>query len=97
MRDAYSDKPLRRPKKPKMETKNMTEKTKNEFSPLLGQIIRIESENHKLPLFGRLLSVSEQFLTIERVDGRTTIIRRKAVLAAEPVKNQLDGQTARTV
>jgi hypothetical protein len=77
--------------------KIMTEKAKNEFSPLLGQIIRIESENHKLPLFGRLISVSEQFLTIERVDGRTTIVRRKAVLAAEPVKNQQNGQIARTV
>jgi hypothetical protein len=75
----------------------MTEKNQNEFSPLLGQIIRIESENHKLPLFGRLISVSDQFLTIERVDGRTTIIRRKAVLAAEPVKNQYGDLSARTV
>ena len=75
----------------------MSEKNQNEFSPLLGQIIRIESENHKLPLFGRLIAASDQFLTIERSDGRMTIIRRKAVLAAEPVKNQLNGQTAGTV
>jgi len=68
--------------------RNMSDKKLNEFSPLLGQIIRIESVKHKLPLFGRLVSVSEQFLTIERSDGRTTIIRMKAVLAAEPVKNQ---------
>jgi hypothetical protein len=75
----------------------MSEKEQKEFSPLLGQIIRIESENHKLPLFGRLISISDQFLTIERVDGRITIIRRKAILAVEPVKNQLNGQTARMV
>jgi len=68
----------------------MSEKEQNEFSPILGQIIRIESENHILPLFGRLISVSDQFLTIERVDGRITLIRRRAVLAAEPVKNQLN-------
>ena len=73
----------------------MTEKTKNEFSPLLGKIICIVSENHKLPLFGRLISVSEQFLTVQRADGRTTIIRRKAILSAEPVKNQQNEQTAR--
>lgn len=60
----------------------------NEFNPLLGKIIRIDTEYHKLPLFGRLIGITEQFLTIERVDGRTTIIRRKAVLAVEPVKNQ---------
>lgn len=66
----------------------MLEKEQNEFNPILGQIVRIESENHKLPLFGRLISVSDQFLTIERVDGRITIIRRRAVLTAEPVKNQ---------
>ena len=73
----------------------MTEKIKNEFSPLLGKIICIVSENHKLPLFGRLISVSEQFLTVQRADGRTTIIRRKAILSAEPVKNQQNEQTAR--
>ena len=75
----------------------MTEKIKNEFSPLLGKIICIVSENHKLPLFGRLISVSEQFLTVQRADGRTTIIRRKAILSAEPVKNQQNDQIARTV
>jgi len=66
----------------------MSEKEQNEFSPILGQIVRIESENHKLPLFGRLISVSDQFLTIEKVDGKITLIRRKAVLTVEPVKNQ---------
>ncbi len=75
----------------------MLDKEQNEFSPILGQIVRIESENHKLPLFGRLISVSDQFLTIERVDGRVTIIRRRAVLTAEPVKNQQNEQTARMV
>ena len=75
----------------------MTEQTKNEFSPLLGKIICIVSENHKLPLFGRLISVSEQFLTVQRADGRTTIIRRKAILSAEPVKNQQNEPTTRMV
>jgi hypothetical protein len=75
----------------------MTEKDKNEFSPLLGKIICVASENHKLPLFGRLISVSEQFLTVQRADGRITIIRRKAILSAEPVKNQQNVQTARMI
>jgi len=83
--------------KTKMDKKDMLEKEQNEFSPILGQIVRIESENHKLPLFGRLISVSDQFLTIERVDGRITIIRRRAILAVEPVKNQQNEQTARMV
>jgi hypothetical protein len=75
--------------------KNMLEKDlNNEFNPLLGQIIRIDTEYHKLPLFGRLIAISEQFLTIERIDGRTTIIRRKAVLAVEPVKNQQTNRLA---
>jgi hypothetical protein len=61
---------------------------KNEFDHLLDQIIRIDTEYHKLPIFGKLISVTDQFLTIERKDGRSTIIRRKAILAVEPVKNQ---------
>jgi hypothetical protein len=60
----------------------------NEFDHLTGQIIRIDTEYHELPIFGKLISVTDQFLTIERIDGRTTIIRRKAILAVEPVKNQ---------
>jgi hypothetical protein len=83
--------------KTKMETKDMLDTEQNEFSPILGKIVRIDSENHKLPLFCRLISVSDQFLTIERVDGRVTIIRRRAVLTAEPVKNQPNEQTARMV
>ena len=59
----------------------MLEKDSNEFDPLLGKIIRIDTEHHKLPVFGKLIAISDQFLTIERADGRTTIIRRKAVLA----------------
>jgi hypothetical protein len=65
---------------------------KNEFDHLLDQIIRIDTEYHKLPIFGKLISVTDQFLTIERIDGRTTIIRRKAILAVEPVKNQQSRQ-----
>jgi hypothetical protein len=60
----------------------------NEFDHLIGQIMRIDTEYHKLPIFGKLISVTDQFLTIERKDGRSTIIRRKAILAVEPVKNQ---------
>jgi RNase P/RNase MRP subunit p29 len=60
----------------------------NEFDHLIGQIIRIDTEYHKLPIFGKLISVTDQFLTIERKDGRSTVIRRKAILAVEPVKNQ---------
>jgi RNase P/RNase MRP subunit p29 len=60
----------------------------NEFDRLIGQIIRIDTEYHKLPIFGKLISVTDQFLTIERKDGRSTVIRRKAILAVEPVRNQ---------
>jgi len=60
----------------------------NEFDPLLNQIIRIDDEHHKLPIYGRLRVISPQFLIIERKDGRLTFIKRKAILLIEPVKNQ---------
>ncbi len=58
------------------------------FGLLIGQIIRIDTDGHRLPLFGRLIAVTDQFLTVERVDGRITVVRRQAVVTAEPVKNQ---------
>lgn len=66
----------------------MYENELNEISPLSGQIVRIDTEYHKLPIFGRLIAISPQFLTIERKDGRLTLIKRKAILAIEPVRNQ---------
>jgi hypothetical protein len=66
----------------------MYENDLNEINPLLGKIVRMDTEHHKLPVFGRLLAISPQFLSIERKDGRLTLIKRKAILAIEPVKNQ---------
>lgn len=60
----------------------------SEFSPFLGQIVRIDSERHKLPIYGRLTTVSDQFLTVERKDGRLTLIKRKTILAIEPTRIQ---------
>lgn len=70
----------------------------NDLSPFLGLIIRIDNEFHKLPVYGRLIAISSQFLTIERKDGRLTLIKRKAILAIEPVRNQaLDKPTSEAV
>lgn len=60
----------------------------DEFMPFLGKIVRIDNENHKIPIYGRLTSFSDQFLTLERRDGHQTLIKRKTVLLIETVKNQ---------
>ncbi len=70
----------------------MSENDFNEFNPFLGKIVRVDNEYHRLPLFGRLIAISPQFLTIERRDGRLTLIKRKSILAIEPVKNQYEAQ-----
>jgi hypothetical protein len=75
----------------------MTENNYDEFTPLLGIIARIDTERHKLPIFGKIISLSPQFLTIERKDGRLTLIKRKAILAIEPVKEQHPNQIAGVV
>lgn len=70
----------------KMDEKFMEEK--DEFEPFLGKILRIDTEKHELPLYGRLISISEQFLTLQRRDGRLTLIKRKAIVGAEPTTRQ---------
>lgn len=65
----------------------MIEKT-DELSPFMWHVIRVDTEKHRLPLYGRLIALSEQFLTIERRDGRLTLIRRDAVVGIEPTAKQ---------
>ncbi len=60
----------------------------DEFLPFLGKVARVMSEGHGLPLFGKLVALSPQFLTFERKDGRRTLVHRRQVLTIEPVKNQ---------
>ena len=72
----------------------MSENNYDEITPLLGIIAKINTELHKLPIFGKIISLSPQFLTVERKDGRLTLIKRKAVLAIEPVKNQYPNKIA---
>jgi hypothetical protein len=62
----------------------------NNWDPFMGKIVRVDTEKHKLPLFGRLVGISDQFLTLERRDGRLTMIKRKTILAIEPTVNQHD-------
>jgi hypothetical protein len=66
----------------------MNENEINEIAPFKGKIVRIDNEHHNLPIFGRLIEISPQFLTIERRDGRLTLIKRKAILSIEAVRNQ---------
>jgi hypothetical protein len=63
-------------------------KNDNEFEPLSGKIVRVDTEKHNLPLFGRLVGISDQFLTLERRDGRMTLIKPKTILAIEPTVTQ---------
>ena len=60
----------------------------DEFSPFQGSIVGIETENHKLPLYGRVKTISSDFLTVEKKDGRTVIISKKAILQITAMKNQ---------
>lgn len=64
------------------------EKFEDEFLPFLGKVVKIMSEGHGLPLYGRLVALSGQFLTFERKDGRRTLVKRRQVLTIEPVRNQ---------
>ena len=43
---------------------------KDEFRPFLGLVVCIVTEKHGLPLYGRLVAVSQKFLTVEKRDGK---------------------------
>jgi hypothetical protein len=58
------------------------------FKPFLDMILRVDTDRHHIPIYGRLIDISDQFLKLERRDGRITLIKLKTVLAVEPVSNQ---------
>jgi hypothetical protein len=54
-------------------------KNNMEFESFLEKIIKIETERHELPLFGKLLHETEEFLTIERRNGLIVVLRKDQV------------------
>jgi RNase P/RNase MRP subunit p29 len=65
----------------------------DEFSPFLGLIVEIRTEKHDLPLYGRVKAVSPDYVTIEKKDGRTIVIKKKVVLEISAVRNQSGPRT----
>jgi flagellar basal body rod protein FlgF len=67
-------------------------KSEDTIQELVGKIVRIDSEGHKLPLFGELLEATQDgWLTIRRKDGSLAILSRKTILGIEPTRSQRVG------
>ena len=69
---------------------------KDEFRPFLGLVTCIVTEKHGLPLYGRLVAVSQKFLTVEKRDGKRVLISKKAVMELAATKDliQDNGRTS---
>jgi hypothetical protein len=65
--------------------------SKDKIQELVGKIIRLDTENHKLPLYGELLEAADGWLTVRRRDGSLAILSRKTVLGIEPTRSQREG------
>jgi hypothetical protein len=66
--------------------------SKDKIQELIGKIVRLDTENHKLPLYGELLEATpDGWLTVRRKDGSLAILSRKTVLAIEPTRSQRVG------
>jgi hypothetical protein len=79
---------LRPFKRKEVEIYAKNKKYEDEFIPFLGKIVKIRSIGHELPLYGKLVALSAQFLTFERRDGRRTLVHRRQILTIEPVRKQ---------
>ncbi len=64
---------------------------KDEFSPFIGKVVGIVTEsNDRFPLCGRLLSISKDFLNIQKLDGRMILISKLRVLEIWETHDQKD-------
>jgi hypothetical protein len=66
----------------------MKKEYKDEFIQFLGNVLKLKTQGHTLPLFGKLVSLSPEYLTFERRDGRRTLVKRQEILTIEPVREQ---------
>jgi|MudIll2142460700_1097286.scaffolds.fasta_scaffold386461_2 RNase P/RNase MRP subunit p29 len=62
-----------------------------EFESFLGKIVKIETERHDLPLFGRLLHETDEFLKIEKRNGLLVVVRKDQVRSIAATYRQPEG------
>jgi hypothetical protein len=60
----------------------------DEFGPYQGQIVKAYTQGHEKPLFGRIVEISDKFLTFDRRDGRKVLVSRDSVITIEPAPAQ---------
>jgi hypothetical protein len=60
----------------------------DELLPYFGKICRVMTQNHELPLFGKLVGLSAQFATFERKDGRRALVNRRSIQTIEATWRQ---------
>jgi len=63
--------------------------SKDKIQELVGKIVRLDTENHKLPLYGELLEATQDgWLTVRRKDGSLAIVSRKQIKEIAPTRSQ---------
>ncbi len=65
------------------EYKNISKE--EEFSDLLGTIVSIVIAGYGKTVVGRLVSLSDSFLTLEHKDGRQSKVRRRDISYIAPI------------
>ena len=60
----------------------------DQFTQYLGNLVLVAIEGSSRMIAGRLINLSDGFLTLEKRDGRRALIRRKSIVAVEPMKDR---------
>lgn len=61
---------------------------KNDISILQGKIVGVKHPEKNIPLYGKLIGVNNQFITLERKDGSITIVNTDFIEYLWPTRNQ---------
>ena len=57
----------------------------NELKNLIGKVLRIDTAEYDIPLYGRLLEISQYWIVIEKRDGKRRMISRGRIVGIETV------------
>lgn len=60
----------------------------NSLKILKNLVVDVKSPERKIPTYGRMIDVNDQFITLERSDGSITTVSTKFIEAIWPTRNQ---------
>jgi BRCT domain type II-containing protein len=60
----------------------------DEIAQMMGLVVEAITEGHEIPLYGKVVALTPNFITLERRDKTRTVINLKSIRTISPTRFQ---------